>query len=294
MCNFFKKLFPGTQGPISTEVLTGEESTPKFKKKYYVGVGINAYANAPLRGCVNDIEDSFLYLVDNKGFQQGDDMRLLIDERATKQAILDRLEWLVSKSEPDTLVVFQYSGHGTQVPNRNYDGEVDGMDEVICPVDFDWQGTWISDDQLADYIDRIARKGATPTFIIDACHSGTMLKDIPNIFSRKSISRFYPMPIDIAARITKNVIKRTMNTEINEQAVLVSGCQDNQTSADAYIDGKYNGALTKHLLDLAKQNPNYTWKQLITILPKAVKASGYEQTPSITGGEALLNQKIFG
>ena len=288
MCNILEKLFGTKSEPVVSMPTT-------YSRRFYLGVGINKYPGAPLNGCVNDIEDLSNYLMQYKRFLKGDNMRLLVDERATKNAILERLEWLVSSAGENTICVFQYSGHGTQVPNRNADSEIDGMDEVICPFDFDWQGTWISDDDLCDYADRIKRKGAVPIFIMDACHSGTMLKDMPLFFGGKKsfVSRYYPMPLDIAARITDTIVKRTMASEINENAILISGCQDNQTSADAFISGRYNGALTKSLVSVATRNPNCSWNELAVELPKAVKAAGYTQTPTITGGAGLLSKIIF-
>jgi len=169
------------------------------------------------------------------------------------------------------------------------------MDEVICPVDFNWSGNWISDDDLCDYADRIKRKGAVPVFVMDCCHSGTVLKDMPTFFDGKKsiISRFFPMPIDIAARVTNTIIRRTVIAEINDNAVLVSGCQDAQTSADAFIEGRYNGALTKTMINLISVNPNYTYNELAAVLPAAVRAGGYSQTPSITGGADLLEKIVF-
>jgi hypothetical protein len=101
------------------------------------------------------------------------------------------------------------------------------------------------------------------------------------------------MPLDIAARITNRIVKRTIASQINEDAILISGCQDTQTSADAFMNGRYNGALTKFLVDLVKKNPNYTWAELNAALPRAVKAAGYAQTPMITGGADLLERVVF-
>lgn len=94
-------------------------------------VGINRYPGAPLAGCVNDIQDMAHFLVNKMHFSPAS-IRLLADGRATTQAILDRLHWLVADLKAGDRVVFHYSGHGAQVPTRNPEGEVDGLDEVVC------------------------------------------------------------------------------------------------------------------------------------------------------------------
>src|SRR5260221_14636386 len=100
-------------------------------------VGINAYPGIPLRGCVNDIKNVAAFLSTNCGFAKND-IRLLADERATTQAILDRMAWLIDGAQPGDRLVFQFSGHGSRVGFRNDAGSVDSQDEIICPVDIDW------------------------------------------------------------------------------------------------------------------------------------------------------------
>ena len=93
-------------------------------------VGINAYPNCPLRGCVNDITDMANLLVTKFGFKP-EEIRLLTDARATTSAILERIKWLAG-SQPGDRVFFHYSGHGAQYPARNDKSEIDGQYEVIC------------------------------------------------------------------------------------------------------------------------------------------------------------------
>ncbi len=64
--------------------------------------------------------------------------------------------------------------------------------------------------------------------------------------------------------------------------VLFSACKDNQTSADAYINGSYNGAFTyyfcKHLRD---KNGNITRKELIKRVRASLKFNGFSQIPQL-------------
>lgn len=261
--------------------------------KYYVGVGINAYSSSPLNGCINDIEDMFDLLSNKFEFYPGDNMRLLCDSRATKAAIWDRLTWLVSVAKEGDICVFNYSGHGASLPNRKYNGEVDGIDECLVPFDFDWTyDRMLLDDDLGKIADGVANKGAIPTFIIDACHSGTILRDFS--FQPPKKVRYILPPIDIRARITPKLKTRTIANKVedNENAILISGCKENQTSADAYFKGRYNGALTYSLVKALNKNSNMTYIELEKILSKDLEGK-FSQTPMVIGTEKLLNRKVF-
>lgn len=94
-------------------------------------VGINAYPSSPLNGCVNDTTSMAELLTSPTYNFKSENIRLLVDARATTAAILDHLNWLV-QVEPGATILFQYSGHGAQVPTRNDAGEVDNLLEVIC------------------------------------------------------------------------------------------------------------------------------------------------------------------
>lgn len=85
-----------------------------------------AGTNAALRGCVNDVRSMFAMLRDCYGFEPGS-MICLIDEDPNAPAaklptganIKNNLKQLVAASQPGDVLFFHFSGHGTQVRNRN-------------------------------------------------------------------------------------------------------------------------------------------------------------------------------
>lgn len=94
----------------------------------------------------------------------------------TKHNIRMAMYWLLQGCQPGDSLVFHYSGHGAQ--QRSYSGdEVDGMDETLCPLDFETQGM-IVDDEINAALVRPLPHGAKLHALIDACHSGTAL-DLP-------------------------------------------------------------------------------------------------------------------
>ena len=130
-------------------------------------VGINRYPTPKhqLAGCVADARmwaDALTQL----GFTAS----LLLDEQATRAAIDRELLALVNNSVAGDVIVFQYAGHGTHVPDLNGDDE-DGEDEALCPVDFASGALYIDDDVAAAFA-RIP-DGVNMTCFMDCCHSGT-------------------------------------------------------------------------------------------------------------------------
>lgn len=91
----------------------------------------------------------------------------------TRYNILMAMRWLLENTKSGDSLVFHFSGHGTQ--EISMDGnEIDGLDEAICPVDYEEQGK-ILDDEINTAIVRPLPRGAKLHAIVDACHSGTVL-----------------------------------------------------------------------------------------------------------------------
>jgi hypothetical protein len=255
-------------------------------------VGINKYKpelNADLQGCVNDVETIHGILTNKYGFMP-ENIRTIVDERATRQGILDRLKWLLDGAKAGDELVFHYSGHGSQVRDRDGDELDDQLDEILCPHDLDWDNP-LTDDILAALFKQLP-KGVYLTMICDACHSGSMSR---NINPMKQVRNIVP-PFDIRSRSLGVILPKNKmgqkQTEGPQNHVLLSGCKDNQTSADAYIDGKRQGAFTWSLATAIRENPDLTWMELHK---KSVELlNGYSQIPQISGNEDLVSRKVFG
>jgi len=97
-------------------------------------VGINKYkmANSDLSGCVNDVTNIRDGLIKFFGFTI-DDIRVITDDRATKKAIMERLTWLVKGAKAGDRMLFHFSGHGSQVRDREGDELKDKMDDPLPP-----------------------------------------------------------------------------------------------------------------------------------------------------------------
>ena len=133
-------------------------------------VGIDRYPTAPLGGCANDARE-WRRTFQSLGFEEP---TLLLDDEATRSAILGQLSEMLSSSRAGDVVVFQFAGHGTQLPDLNGDeagGDTPDQDEAMCPVDFS-KGHFVIDDDLAAVFDKIPA-GVSMTVFADCCHSGS-------------------------------------------------------------------------------------------------------------------------
>jgi hypothetical protein len=140
-------------------------------------VGINAYPNPAnrLEGCVNDV---FLVssLLQESGFQP-EEIRVVLDERATTANILDRLHWLLDDVQSDDERVLFYSGHGAQIPAYGAHQEVDRLNECLVPWDFDWSLEHaITDKQFVSFYSQLPYESHFAA-IFDCCHSGGLTRE---------------------------------------------------------------------------------------------------------------------
>ncbi len=259
-------------------------------------VGINAYPGNELNGCVNDVTDMADFLVSHSSFDE-DEIRLITDARATTNAIQDRLNWLLTGAKPGDRIVFHYSGHGAQFPVRDASGHVSRVDECICPVDFDWtEQHAIRDKQFNDLFSKVP-KGVEFTWISDSCFSGDLAREF---VPPKRKLKVFPMPADIAWRMRTAESKalkphRFEHVVENFNAVLVSGCSQRETSADAEIDGRFNGALTYYLLKTLSTPTGLiqTLDRVISHTRTALHHNGYNQHPQLEGLRDLMDQPFL-
>ena len=231
--------------------------------KFALLVGIN-YRNTSneLHGCINDIHVMKDYLISKRGYQ-ADNITLLTEDqslpyRPTCSNILREFERLILRSPPAEELFFHYSGHGSYVVDRNGD-EADGRDETIVPLDYDSAGM-ITDDKLHTYLERLS-PSCQLYCLFDCCHSGTIL-DLKYLYrgGRENVTE------NKSSRLTGNII-------------MISGCKDDQTSADAMISGKWSGAMTAAFTACIKDD--ITCDTLLRNMREYLKKGGYEQIPQL-------------
>lgn len=244
--------------------------TPKQGKKALC-VGIN-YMGSPyqLSGCIADANNIKEKLLEKYGFIDADILEITDESqlKPTKTTILNEFKNLLVNAKPNDLLLFTFSGHGSQTTDLNGD-EKDHLDEMIVSIDLQS----ILDDNLNSMIKTyLTASNVSLIVIFDSCHSGTMLDLKYQYFD------------------TLNNNLTTINPNYTETAcnvVMLSGCLDSQTSADAYINNKSQGAMTWAFLNSLNFNPTISWKDLILNMRSLLQSSQYPQIPQLSSGKIL-------
>lgn len=145
----------------------------KVEKKALL-VGINDYPNPDNRlyGCENDVFLMSAFLQES-GYKENN-IRLLLNKRATAFAVKERLDWLMDGAGKGEQRIFFYSGHGAQVPSYGESYELDHLDECLVTYDFDFDDpkeTSLIDDEFYKFYSQLDYD-VDFRAIFDCCHSG--------------------------------------------------------------------------------------------------------------------------
>lgn len=272
-----------------------------------VCVGINEFASLPrsswLSGCVNDAEDMAKALKKHGFTARG--ITVITDAGATRKHVLAALTKLVDKAKPGDHLVFSFSSHGTQVPNKpGDDDEPDGLDEAFACHDIRQSGdswdrnTVIVDDELRDLFAKLPN-GVLLEVFLDTCHSGSGLKDLDDIMQAMMLGRrprFLPPPtpkgLTKAREIReasprqvdrKALVELTKGPRGSSKPVLFAACRPAQTASDATFEERANGAFTYLFLQALAEDPTRTRRDLLTAVTAGLKGGDFEQRSTLEG-----------
>jgi hypothetical protein len=228
--------------------------------------------DGPLSACEFDANDMSA-LAKGKGMKP----TVLLTRKATRSKVLAAMRSAAKALKKGDLFFLTYSGHGGQVRDSNGD-EPDKQDETWCLYD----GQLI-DDELYFELSRFA-DGVRILVLSDSCHSGSVTRDLPppppppgqraklmpaavamrvygehkkfydglqaKVASEARKTRGKPVDPDAAlAQVGPAAHATALVGEFKPAVILISGCQDNQTS----MDGDHNGAFTEKLLKVWDQ-----------------------------------------
>ena len=284
---------------IQEELTIVDEPIPIKKRAVLIGINYIG-TNAELGGCINDVNNMKQVLIKNYGYKN-DDITVITDNgkvkgnetknniKPTKHQILRHLQWLVnSQNLGFNQFYFHYSGHGSYIRDQNND-ESDGRDECLVPVDY-ITADFIRDDEIKKILSGLLPTSKL-TCVIDACHSATML-DSKYELDCKSV-QLEQNQSDSDAYLYQNwsyAFEYKENHKYNDTNNIfsISGCRDNQTSADAWINNKYQGALSYHFMKTLELNKyNIKTKYLIKDIHCMLKLGQYDQKPVITSTQKI-------
>ena len=218
----------------------------------------------PLGACEFDAKDMAAIAK-----SQGMTPKVLLTKDATRAKALAAIRAAAKELKSGGLFFLSYSGHGGQVDDVTGE-EDDKLDETWCLYDGE-----LIDDELYLELSRFA-KGVRVLVLSDSCHSGTVTRAMPPAVTAGQRPKMMPPEVakkvyadhkDFYDRLQRDVAKAAKSAaspdpdsalahvavsarlskvaaKCKAAVILISGCQDNQSS----MDGDRNGAFTEQLL----------------------------------------------
>jgi hypothetical protein len=211
--------------------------------------------SGPLSGCINDARD-MQTIARDLGYSSS----IMTDSQATAANVVRAIGQAAQQLTAGDILLLTYSGHGGQVEDANGD-EAEGLDETWVLWD-----RMLIDDELYALWSRFG-SGVRVFVLSDSCHSGTVArlvmyeqmltiepvaKQYGHMRNRAS-PKFRLAPPEILNPVyeqnrdmydTSQWIAGGDRADVSASIILISGCQDNQLSAD----GARNGLFTETLL----------------------------------------------
>lgn len=241
-----------------------------MSKGFSLHIGLNKldtahYPGVPvLNAAVNDA-----VFWESYARKQGYETQSLHNADATAEAVLEALHALAQQTGPGDILLLTYAGHGSHVPNDKADGFDDEReDQTWCLYNRE-----LLDDELFEAF-RAFPEGSRILVVSDSCHSGTIVKALPDetdlsvmlesglnntAAARGMRSRKLPLEAEqeIMVRFAEKVYeplqkkyrKTPQAANVKAAVKLMAACQDDQTT----YDGETNGIFTEAFMQLFEQ-----------------------------------------
>lgn len=235
-------------------------------KLYVLAVGVSQYADARLQlnFAAKDAQEFATTLQQQDGrLYREVETKLLLDAQATRDGILDGLEWLERQTTQHDVVAIFFAGHGVNDRNGDY---------YFLPTNANAEHLKRTGVPFAALKDTVSSLPGKVLFFIDTCHAGNAMG------TRRGAT-------DITAVINEL-------TSAENGAVVFAASTGNQYSIEDPAWG--NGAFTKALIEGLRGRADYPGKGRITInmldlyLSERVKElTKGQQTPTTTKPQSI-------
>jgi Caspase domain len=229
-------------GGAKPPVLSGPGAPPPGKdgdfkiapKLYILAIGVGRFASKdvpPLGLTAKDVKDFTEAMKKQQGkLYRGVETRVLIDQQATRDNIVDGLDWLQKQVTQHDIGMLFVSGHGTNDPQLGY---------MYVPYNFDPEATRRTGVNIKDFQKTLDSLAGKALFFIDTCHSGNVIGGART----RAVA-----PVDVSG-----VINELISAESG--VVVFSASTGRQ---EALEDPKWgNGAFTKALIEGLQGQADY-------------------------------------
>lgn len=281
---------------------------------YALLVGIDDYPNPiqPLRGCVNDIMAIEQLLRGRLTVNQKLEALVLKNSEATRQAIIDGFVHL-RQAGPDDVVLFYYSGHGSQehTPPEFWHLEPDRLDETLVCYDSRQPGNYdLADKELAKLIAAVAARGAHVLVILDSCHSGSGtraaetegVRRVPTDLRERPLSSFLVTPEEATVLAAQSATRDTAGMPSGwvklpqGRHIVMAACRDDEEAKETNASGVARGTFSYFLTEtLQRGEAGVSYRDLFKRVNALVRTKAARQSPLIEAPAAReLDQPFLG
>jgi uncharacterized caspase-like protein len=187
-------------------------------------------------------------------------IRVLIDEDATRSGMLTAMKQVFYKADENDVVMLYFSGHG--------------LDGSFIPSDYDGYNNKVRHTEITDIFDKCRAKHRI--VFADACHSGSM-----------EAMRMMAMKNSSAVQATLDKYYNAFSKADGGTALLLSSKAEETSLEDSGLrQGVFSHFLMKGMKGAADKNSNkvVTVSELYEYVNKQVtKYTAYAQTPTVRG-----------
>jgi len=251
------------------KVMSAPQATPHLtsssRKTWALVVGVASYEHMPVLRYADD--DAWLFysnLISNSGMGINEQqVKILIDESATRENILVELKTIKEQAAPEDLVLFYFSGHG-------HEGS-------FLPIDYDGFNNKLFHSEVNSILAKT--KAEQKICIADACHSGSL-------FAAKGANS------DAFQQMYSEFYKENTGTAL----ILSSKSKETSLESNGLRQGVFTYFLVKGIKGEADSNTdgNLVLQELFNYIYQEVRDyTGKRQTPILEGEfdpNIILNQ----
>ena len=83
------------------------------------------------------------------------------------------------------------------------------------------------------------------------------------------------------------IYENTRVKALEGNVLMLSGCRDDQTSADAYISGQSQGALTASIISALNKTSRPRYSKFLNLVRRYLKERRYTQVPQLSSGRSI-------
>lgn len=265
-------------------------------------VGIDSYQGSvpSLNGCVNDI-NVFETLLQERAARDSFHLNVLslTDSQASRENVIDGFRQHLSHAGEGDVVIFYYSGHGSQshTPPELWFLEPDHLDETLVCCDSRLPGNFdLADKELAVLIHGIAEHNPHILIILDSCHSGSgtraqaqfsdvKVRRVATESRVRPVESYLGSPDELKNALGDGVDRKNGRVGFRlpiGRHVLMAACREDEEAKETTFDGQARGVFSSCLAQsIEAMGTQFTYRDLYKRVSALVRVRASKQSPLI-------------